>query len=986
MRKQSKTTLLSLTILGVLLGISALSLGSSSFYIELGADIGVVGNLVQVNFKDSEGQSLKQTLVPEGTIIKVEEDVPGYQYTAKDDAGETINERAIFSDFIVPEKVSQIDLVEFAPIPETGFVTFSDYVQQGSVDHLSVNLTTGSSADLNASVFLPDSRERMGLNEKYVLLDVADNFSLNKPLSFITGSSYSTDGNQRNLNSGAPTTAHAATHITEANRLITIVLKSDLVIGNGGSLGVEAITSRRSAGLSGDVITGSYTELDLNGHTITLQSGANFYQHGRVIDSSINRSGKIVVENGAHMVGGLVVEDFNGGNVTVGSYLANSAPFFLFSMPNLEATLEVKYGGKFGGDTSLFAQGDYGKTEVPLIGPDSSYMVQIQDSSSKVVRYVKGSHTVDSSFGANVANYWKPYIVDYREEFVLIGPGDSSNQSFNLNAMVLPIDMSAEMMGMNVVVTAEVSFMEMDFPVAPWMHFYLQNGASLNFGNTFGFLPGSSLDVDSSSKLIFSKRSATAQILPHLAGSSTAILPQEMSFTGEAILRAYDNFPLPAYYSTSYYPYFSASFNSWDSLVKPAFFNLEGSFALDSNMTSSDVFGIGGETHLGPEARTFLATQTQSTFLTTPVGVMRRGAVTLDDLVSWVIPDWFFPDIFHGGGPMPQIGANVLYSAAPLACDGYVVRDLASLKDNVSSPYNPSEKWIYDPVDSLIKKYAGDNLLNVCFYKFDDSYDSNFGNTWLTSPNGTWVEGNRLNDGSYGEVELPNFQASLEEGVGRKVIPFVSYGGGYFAKFGGSYVQMLNMITSNFSRLLTRTRTESQTGKYQAFQGWKPDGESTYTSWAYQISTNVENGYQTIDSLTTLGTLSSMPTRQANGRIYGNLAIIRSKVMNGNSADSDNPTTFASASNHNQSSLLSNLGQGVTAPPTSAEESSWSGASTTNSEWEYSGITSIDSKSRSRTNTQTISVFGKSQSLGYGYFYFDTGRALWRLVWCDSVH
>ena len=949
------------TFTGILFAIGCISLGSAAYLVENETNLGLSDGLVQVRFVNDTNATTNEMLVPPGTIVKVNTStVPGYSYvSSKEDA--VVENKVIFGDFVVPENVDEIKCTAFAPIVDSdSYVSLSEYVQGGTPDHLAVNLTGGTTT-LESTLFSPSTEERRGLNEKYVFLDVEDNFVLSKPLSFVIGGEPSTDTNQRNLNQGAaPATTNAFQHVTEANHLITVVLQSDLTIGSGGSLALEATTGRKSTGFSGNVISGSYTALDLNGHTITLQNGATLRQFGLLTDFSYDKSGQIIVDNGAHLSGGLVVEDFNGGTVTVGSYLVNSAPFFLFSMPYLEATVDVLYGGNFGGDVSLYAQGIYGSTEIPLFGSSDTHMVEIENTSSHVVRSVKGRHRVDSTQTNNSVNFWKPYLVDYREEFALIGPGDSTSESFRVNPMVLPLLMSANipLLG-DVEINAEVSFAEMDFPIAPWMHISLEDGAALNFGNSFGFLPGSSLDVDSTSKIIFSSRNNIEATI------TASIWTKTMTFNSLPYLKAYDFMPPQPYYSMAYFASFNSNYANWDSVVEPAFFNFEGSMELDSNNTPSNM-GIGGYTHMSQASREFIASLSPNTFNTTPIGIMRVGAIGVTELGTWMIN--------VASNTPPHVAVNAMYNIAPLSVDGYIVKDLASLGVNANTDYYPDEKWTYDCVDSLAKRYSGEILTGIQFFLVDSSYDQNFSSQWTNNPSGSWVDASRLSDGNWGELNLSNYQRSYDSELGVNMIPFVHYGDTYYARFGGTFVPMLTKLFIAFetNRRQTRTHTQTRSG---IFADWKND---TYTDWSSSVIST--NGITSISSLNTNTSSLTAEPIFTELNCYENLNVTRFTRMSDDSVDSDNANPFMNATNSSMYSLSSQLNsQGVSlnVPNASGLES----AEIKEGNWSLNGLSE-----RSRTETRsTASAQSSGHENGYSYFRFDATRASWRVLWVDGT-
>lgn len=373
-------------------------------------------------------------------------------------------------DKVGASTISSIVIDEVSTAP-TG-TTMAQYIESNSSPTIKIGGGGGFDPGVNGS--------NEAIDGKYVPFYTS---TINKLVKFIVedGASYEDSSNYTN-NPSTATATTAYQHVTSDNNIITLVLMQDLTITSGGTLVLEAINGTSQAGCAGNVISGAYTALDLNGHKITVQSGGYIYSHGIIYDSK--GTGSIQMESGSNLYSSFVVEDYGGGGITVGSYSLGSTPFSLISVPYLNCDIYFYVGSHLIGMTELFASSAYNRTNVNIIGDSGEYLLQLSSNgdNSYLLRSVEGEHSLDSSY-----TDYRKYItyVNYQENYITNNLNIIMN-SLSLEIMSVPISMSG-----------------VHFPVPPWLHLYIKNNSYFEFKQRVDMFPGSSVYCDSTSQIKF---------------------------------------------------------------------------------------------------------------------------------------------------------------------------------------------------------------------------------------------------------------------------------------------------------------------------------------------------------------------------------------------------------------------------------------------------------------------------------------------------
>ena len=420
--------------------------------------------------------------------------------------------------------------------------TMSDYINDSSAPVIKLNYNSSpTSQNSGTAIFDPGANGSGEAINTYVPLSVT-NIS-NKTVKFVLndGTNYSDETTFTN-NPSKASASHAYSAVTAANNLITIVLQNDLTLGSNAKLVLEAQNGTNGSGLSGHVISGKYTALDLNGHTITMEDGSTIYGHGLIYDST--GEGQIIVKNNASIYSGFLVEDFGGGGHTVGSYTSGSVPFSLYSMPYINTTIKFEYGGKLYGLTELFAYSAYNRTIMNVIGPDNTFLLSNtrNSSDSYIIRSVEGTHTIDST----KTDYRKylPYV-NYDEIYT------ANNAEIQLNSLKMNLEFTV--LGFTVPVTLDM--IDVHFPIPPWINLNLTSNSSFTWTQRVDMFPGSKVYCDTSSSVHFSDNAG---------------------------LMTLNNFLYPVYYTIN--PYASNSlYAEWNKITDLPDVTIDGTLTVSGN-------------------------------------------------------------------------------------------------------------------------------------------------------------------------------------------------------------------------------------------------------------------------------------------------------------------------------------------------------------------------------------------------------------------
>lgn len=278
----------------------------------------------------------------------------------------------------------------------------------------------------------------------------------------------------------------------------TVKLVGNVTIGKGNylSLGSVICSSGSGQGRSGGVIVSDHVDLDLNGHILTVESGATLYAYGYIFDSTAGGPsgdilqgtrtydyGKGKIINRGTIYSPYVVENYSGNGRTVATALAQTVPFTLYSIPYLGCVTEFYYGSSLLCPTALYANNTYHTTMINFIGSSSDALIQLQS----------GASVIRKGYNPRTTNI-QTFCQQYRAQYAI-------NGKININTLSLKVTMGIEV---------EVNLAEYHFPIPPYADIILNETAEVTLPLQLDFFPGSTLYCETNSTIILSSTSVTS--------------------------------------------------------------------------------------------------------------------------------------------------------------------------------------------------------------------------------------------------------------------------------------------------------------------------------------------------------------------------------------------------------------------------------------------------------------------------------------------
>lgn len=171
-------------------------------------------------------------------------------------------------------------------------------------------------------------------DEKFTKLNKGQSLFLASAKSKKDGTLINADLNKyRDYNAGNNTISDA---------IYTLKLENDLEIE--GTL-VSSGTIGRNDSIDGIAIS-NYTNIDLNGHKLTVLNGGLLDINGKVIDSSATKSGEIIVNKGGIIKTNLITHDVSSHNSYISSLNNGINPFNEYDFADLNCNIKLFNGSK----------------------------------------------------------------------------------------------------------------------------------------------------------------------------------------------------------------------------------------------------------------------------------------------------------------------------------------------------------------------------------------------------------------------------------------------------------------------------------------------------------------------------------------------------------------------------------------------------------------------------------------------------------------
>lgn len=557
---------------------------------------------------------------------------------------------------------------------------------------------------------------------------------------------YSSSGTYNSDTSGT-TSATAYKYPNDAK--MRIILDCDINIANGGVLQLSSVLGF-TAGTSynGIISNDNYTAIDLNGYTITIQSGGKFNAYGIIFNSK--KTGGIIVENGGEMTTIFCMADFKGGTNLCGSYQKALMPFASYSCPYWFCETLFCSGSYLKGETSLCADSTKYSTTATLIGPDNSALVQL--TSGYIIRSGMDfeyflNRTVD--YG-NITNINALLTSAFRIKYIFTNSLDGKLGQLNAslsNASNCTIVLNSLAMRVQVPLVGNVNA-EMtygDFPIPP--HFDIEAySASITLSMSIVAMPSSNIMIDHNSSIVFTTKTVS-------------------SYTLYGRLTVIDEFPKDYYYLNANNARASGSYYINARMINstvPGFVDMQGtfSFATSNVVTSSDYqkYSIGGKIKLSEQALHSLENN--------------------QDYVSLQSRFFFFNSCAYSSGLTKKFfGAAARYYFAPIVSEEKVYFQL--------SGNEILEGELYDFNNGLIKY---NNKIYFMYYTNRTNTTTVWSLSTNTNPPTQSEQNNKYNNtlGVFAEATSVNYAVDNEYG---KHGLYITYNGNNYCYVNGAYIQ-----------------------------------------------------------------------------------------------------------------------------------------------------------------------------------------------------
>lgn len=322
-----------------------------------------------------------------------------------------------------------------------------------------------------------------------------------------------------------------------SNPLVTrLVLQKDTLVIGQSWLGVGARTGFYGGGAWSQfdyqgLINGYYNEIDLNGHTLVIGSGATLELRGSIIDSSAKQTGQLIVENGGIVKSTFVIEDHYHETSIPIAYAYGDAPFKMYRMPYLNVKMRLNKGASLIGYLRLDFGGDgnanYADSELNLVGSDNTYIINTSScpNDSYILREPRRN------------DYWYPQTESEKdltntenETIKSIVYQKFDYKFYNCDKLVVnsPTVPVLPYKAFLFTINFQIYWERADFFIPPYFNIYLYN-SNATISNNIVFLPGSYLYLDNSSSITLSATSFKSGVKLYDGSSAVNVfLPDDL--------------------------------------------------------------------------------------------------------------------------------------------------------------------------------------------------------------------------------------------------------------------------------------------------------------------------------------------------------------------------------------------------------------------------------------------------------------------------
>ena len=252
-------------------------------------------------------------------------------------------------------------------------------------------------------------------------------------------------------------------------------------------------------------MVGSYSEIDLNGYDLIVENGSMIDSFGSITDSSIDRTGNIVLRNGSVLYTNLVQEDAWRENSLPEIYAQGMDFMQMFRCPYLDCTVICEYGSKFYGKLFLSFGASMGAFHLdvglvgpvpdsgnPVVGDAGCFLFQMKDTGGRVIRKTYYDLDLYNEVKGSKSNTTLMNIAYQRFSWIF------EDADVHIGGFYMAVDFG----GNNI----SISSKKFSIWIPPYFDFYAYN-SNVTFYQQFTFAPGCYLFADAASTLNFSNSS-----------------------------------------------------------------------------------------------------------------------------------------------------------------------------------------------------------------------------------------------------------------------------------------------------------------------------------------------------------------------------------------------------------------------------------------------------------------------------------------------
>ena len=318
-------------------------------------------------------------------------------------------------------------------------------------------------------------------------------------------------------------------------RQYTIKLISDVHLTNNSSIVMSSVLGGYNTGgigSAGPVNADKYINIDLNGHTLTIDSDCTLYNYGHIYDSKFDENGKHsgMIDCKGTILTPFIVDDFDGGaRQFAGTALALSTPFRLFSLPYLSCKVKFNNTAILRALSSLNASNELRTANMVFIGKGG--FVELKEANSFLIK-----DSYNPYFGTKKLETQKDFAENYKTFYDFYG-------NINLNSISMSIKVGIDV---------HVDMAEFSFPIPSYAHINIRKGCNINLPLLLDFYPGSTLYTEEGSTINFSsiKYKSVIGLIGHDTKTSYGgirVLNQLFPSSTNALLTAHPNYNVNNY-------------------------------------------------------------------------------------------------------------------------------------------------------------------------------------------------------------------------------------------------------------------------------------------------------------------------------------------------------------------------------------------------------------------------------------------------------